>query len=103
MRIGQDPWVSGKDFVHFPVVLIDKLTDCGIVHLHQIFLQHAPPLSYESWTLAVDLDLSEEESLIWDHYILCLQNNLVCLFNRMDALLWTKNAKGGSYSPKLGY
>ena len=80
--------------------MIHYLIECGYVYLHQIYLHNAFLLYYQTWTLAANLDLSVGETLIWDHYILSLKNNLVCLSNMSDTLLWTKNTKDGSYSPR---
>ena len=46
VRIGQDPWVGGKEFVSFSDNMICHLDDRGYTHLHQIYILNVPPLSH---------------------------------------------------------
>ena len=101
--IGQDAQVGCIEFIHFPSDLIQNLTDYGLIHLHHI--QKLCTFSHlnKSWFPAVEFELYVRESHIWDRYIKIMLNSNVHLSNNPNILLWVKNDKGGTYSPKLGY
>ena len=89
-------------FFRFPTELTNKLNEHGFTHLHHIWKRNSTLLT-QFWSSDVELDLSVDESWIWERYINILRNNLVYLNNKLDVLKWTKNVKGGVYIPKLGY
>ena len=95
--------MGGKAFVGFSDNMICHLDDRGYTHLDQIYILNVPPLYHQCWMPAVDFAFVVGDAIIWDQYIHNLQSSMVRLFDKPDQLLWTKNAKGGSYTPKLGY
>ena len=62
--------------------MIHHLADRGFIHLHHIQHLSVFPHINQLWLATADLEISVDESIIWDRYILSLQNSFVHLSNK---------------------
>ena len=102
-RIGQDPWVGSRDNYRLPANLISTLKEKGIKVLADASMYIDRNQRGAEWKMAQELNLSAEDTPIWNSYIKVLRENFIHLGNEEDSLKWTWNTKTGKFSTKMGY
>ena len=93
-RLGHDPWIGCNGSHRLPLVMVNTLRDQGLFMLGQVGDHVNTSLITQAW-----LQYEDDEKLWWNGYIKDLQEIHVRLVDRIDDLIWSRNAVGGGYTP----